>query len=87
MTPPHPPTFLKVWIFKGGWGVLGPISTLFLDIFHFFKNSVQEGPGGVEKIHTFNFFLKASLMTIINFSLPKQFMKIKNATEEGLIFI
>ena len=28
-------TFLKVWIFKGGWGVLGPISTLFCPILFF----------------------------------------------------
>ena len=33
-------TFLKVWIFKGGWGVLGPISTLFCPILSFFKNFV-----------------------------------------------
>ena len=33
-------TFLKVWIFKGGWGVLGPISTLFCPILFFFKNFV-----------------------------------------------
>ena len=33
-------TFIKVWIFKGGWGVLGPISTLFCPILFFFKNFV-----------------------------------------------
>ena len=33
-------TFLKVWIFKGGWGVLGPISTLFCPILFFLKNFV-----------------------------------------------
>ena len=30
-------TFLKVWIFKGGWGVLGPISTLFCPILFFLR--------------------------------------------------
>ena len=37
-------TFLKVWIFKGGWGVLGPISTLFCPILFFFKNFVLFHP-------------------------------------------
>ena len=32
--------FLKVWIFKGGWGVLGAISTLFCPILFFKKNFV-----------------------------------------------
>ena len=59
----------------GGWGVLGPISTLFCPILFFLKNFVLfypvfvgwkgGGPGGVEKIHTF-FFLKASLNALLN---------------------
>ena len=34
----------KVCIFKGGWGVLGPISTLFCPILFFFKNFVLFHP-------------------------------------------